>query len=375
MTSQEQTAAELKAAKRAEIAAWKKIVAPYEVSNPKMAVWQIINSMGALIGLWVLMYFTVQTSWLLTIPLAVIAGGLVVRTFIIFHDCGHGSFFKSKRINNIVGYWAGVLTLTSYKHWRWEHAQHHASSGDLDRPSLGEVWTMTVEEYVSSPWFIRATYRVFRNPFVLFGIIPVFLFGVRERFWTKGAKRPEIMSILLTNLGIAAAVTGLIFAFGFWNYFFIHLTVTAVAATAGVWLFYVQHQFEDAYFERHEHWDYTSAALKGSSFYKLPKILQWFTGNIGFHHVHHLSSKIPNYNLEACHNSHELFRSVKPLTFFKSLKSASYRLWDEKEGELVGFKRVREYRREVKEESILEAMAHKLEDATKPIVPVAPSRG
>ncbi|MCL4103656.1 UNVERIFIED_CONTAM: hypothetical protein GTU68_059735 [Idotea baltica] len=330
--------------------------------------------MGALIALWVVMYFTIQISWLLTIPIAIIAGGLVVRTFIIFHDCGHGSFLKSKRANNIVGYWAGVLTLTSYKHWRWEHAQHHASSGDLDRPSPGEVWMMTVQQYDESPKLTRIAYRIFRNPVVLFGIIPVILFAVRERFWSKGAKKNEIISILLTNLGIAVAVAALIWIFGFWNYFFIHLTITTVAATSGVWLFYVQHQFEGAYFERHHHWDYTSAALIGSSFYKLHPILQWFTGNIGFHHVHHLSSKIPNYNLEACHNSHELFRAVKPLTFFSSLKYGSYRLWDEDQKKLVGFKRVREYRTEKKENKLLEAMASKLEDATKPVRPAIPTQ-
>ena len=361
--------ADAKKAKRAEIAAWKKIVAPYEQPSTKKAIWQIINSMGALIALWVLMFFTVEISWLLTIPIAIIAGGLVVRTFIIFHDCGHGSFLKSKRANNIIGYWAGVLALTSYKHWRWEHAQHHASSGDLDRPSLGEVWTMTVKQYDESPKLTRIWYRIFRNPFVLFGIIPVILFAVLERFWTKGAKKNEIISIILTNIGIAFAIAGLIYAFGFWNYFFIHLTITAVASMSGVWLFYVQHQFEDTYFERHHHWDYTSAALEGSSFYKLPRILQWFTGNIGFHHVHHLSSKIPNYNLEACHDSNELFHSVKPLTLFSSLKSATFRLWDEDEKKLVGFKRVREYRTEKKENKLLEAVATKLEDATKPVGP------
>jgi omega-6 fatty acid desaturase (delta-12 desaturase) len=320
---------------------WKSIIAEFQESSTPRAVWQLVNSLGSYALVWALMFFSLKVSWWLTVPLAVIAAGLLVRVFIIFHDCGHGSFFKSRLANDVVGFVTGVLTFTPYHHWRWEHSVHHASSGDLDRRGKGDVWTLTVQEYLNSPRWTRFVYRLARNPVVLFVIAPVFLFVLRERFPSSGAKPRERRSVWLMNFAILAMVSALGYAFGIKEYVVIQLLVTMISGGLGVWLFYVQHQFDGAYWERSEHWDFTAAALQGSSFYRLPKILQWFSGNIGYHHIHHLSPRIPNYNLERCHNSHSVFSQVKPITLFASLKLITYHLWDEQRGKLVSFRQVR----------------------------------
>jgi omega-6 fatty acid desaturase (delta-12 desaturase) len=327
------------------VAEWKQIVACFQEPSASRAIWQIVDSFGSYALLWVLMYWTVAISWWLTIPLAALAGGLLVRIFIIFHDCGHGSFFKSRLANDITGFIAGVLTFTPYYHWRWEHSLHHGASGHLDRRGTGDIWTLTVQEYLESSRGKRFAYRLARNPMVLFVIAPVFLFVVRERFPSPKASARERRSVWWMNLAILTMAAGLSLVFGLKAYLLIQLVVLMTAGSVGVWLFYVQHQFEDAYWERGEEWDYTTAALQGSSFYKLPRILQWFSGNIGFHHIHHLSPRIANYNLERCHNFHPLFRNVKPLTLFESLKSMNFRLWDEQGRRLVSFRRLRELRR------------------------------
>lgn len=320
---------------------WKKIVAPFTKPSASRASWQVFNSIGGYLALWVLMFFTVSLSFWLTVGIALIAGALLVRVFIIFHDCGHGSFYRSRRANDVVGFISGVLTFTPYRHWRWEHSVHHGAAQDLDRRGTGDVWTMTVEEYLSASFWKRTAYRTMRNPLVLFLIAPLYLFVVRERFWTSGANQRQKRSVLFTNLGILlVAVLGSL-VFGFQTYAILQLCAIGVSSTVGVWLFYVQHQYEGVYWEREEDWDYTSAALEGSSFYKLPRVLQWFSGNIGFHHIHHLSSRIPNYHLERCHDSHEIFRSIEPLTFWAGFKSLSFRLWDEEERKLVGFRAIR----------------------------------
>ncbi|MDB4538224.1 fatty acid desaturase, partial [Akkermansiaceae bacterium] len=267
---------------------WKKIVAPHAKPSTPRAIWQVLNSIGLYLALWVAMYFTVEISYALTFALAVIGGGLLIRIFIIFHDCGHGSFLKSKKANHIIGFICGLFTFTPYFHWRWEHSVHHSASGDLDRRGTGDVWTMTVEEYLSSSRPKRLAYRLIRNPLVLFLLAPVFLFVIRERFPTKGASKRDHNSVLWMNLAIVTLAIVLISIFGWAHYLFIQFTTINIAAMGGVWLFYVQHQYEGVYWEREEDWDYTAAALEGSSFYKLPKVLQWFSGNIGFHHIHHL---------------------------------------------------------------------------------------
>ena len=324
------------------IAEWKHIVLQCQKPSTGRAVWQITNTLVPYALLWYLMYLALQISFWLVIPLAVLAGAFLIRVFIIFHDCGHGSYFKSRRANDILGFITGMLTFTPYYHWRWEHSIHHATAGHLDKRGTGDIWTMTVQEYLESSRWKRVGYRLARNPFVLFVVGPAYLFLVSQRFPSSKANQRERRSVHWMNLAILGMAAGLSAIYGLVPYLLIQSIVMGVAGSAGVWLFYVQHQFEGVYWERSNEWDYTAAALQGSSFYKLPKILQWFSGNIGFHHIHHLSSRIPNYNLERCHKAHPLFQTVKPITFFSSLKSFTFRLWDEENRKLVGFRRLRQ---------------------------------
>ncbi len=328
------------------IGEWKKIVARFQKPSLPRALWQVANTLLPYAALWVLMYWSLSVSYLLTLGLAVVAGLTLVRVFIIFHDCGHGSFFKSRRANDVLGFFTGMLTFTPYGHWTWQHAVHHQTSGDLDRRGEGDIWTLTVKEYLeSSPWR-RFVYRVARNPLVMFALGPLILFYFYQRIPSPRAKGRDRRSVLWMNLAVVGMVGGLMWLLGWKEYLMIQVPVTLVAGAAGIWMFYVQHQFEDVYWEHREEWDYTTAALEGSSFYKLPRILQWFTGNIGFHHIHHLSSRIPNYHLEKCHHSHPLFYNVKPITLRDSLKCASLRLYDEESRQLIGYRRLREIRRE-----------------------------
>ncbi len=326
---------------RVDTGEWKRIVAEFQKPSTGRAVWQIVNTLGPYGLLWYLAYLSMAVSWWLTVPLAMLAGAFLVRVFIIFHDCGHGSFFKSGRANDLVGFIAGVLTFTPYYHWRWEHSIHHASAGDLNKRGIGDVWTMTVQEYLESSRWKRFAYQLARNPGVLFIIGPFVLFVIQQRFPSAQANPRERRSVHWMNLTILGMAAALSLIYGLAGYLLIQMTALAVAGGAGVWLFYVQHQFEGVYWERSEEWDYTTAALQGSSFYKLPKVLQWFSGNIGFHHIHHLSSRIPNYNLERCHRSHPMFRDVKPVTLISSLKSFTLRLWDERLKKLVGYRDIR----------------------------------
>ena len=324
-------------------AVWREIVTQYQTPSSWRALWQIGNTVIPYGVLWYLMFRSLTVSWWLTIPLAVLAGAFLVRVFIIFHDCGHGSFLKSQRANELVGFLAGMLAFTPFHHWRWEHAIHHASAGDLDRRGTGDVWTMTVQEYLESSRWKRLAYKLARNPVVLFGIAPLYLFLIRQRFPSAAANKRERHSVYAMNAALLGMALGLSAVFGIKAYLLIQLVVMAVAGSAGVWLFYVQHQFDGVYWERSEAWDFTTAALQGSSFYKLPRILQWFSGNIGFHHLHHLSSRIPNYNLEKCHEAHPLFQRVRSITLLSSLKSFTFRLWDEHERKLVGYRGLKEF--------------------------------
>lgn len=327
-------------------AKWKAIVAKYQTPSTWRALWQIINTLVPYALLWYLMYLCLPISRWLIVPLAILAGAFLVRVFIIFHDCGHGSFFKSRLANDFVGLLSGILTLTPYYHWRWEHAIHHGSAGDLDRRGTGDVWTMTVQEYLESSRWKRFSYRLARNPVILFVIAPMFLFMVRQRFSSSKASPRERHSVYAMNLAVLGVAVAGSWVFGVWTYLLIQSIIVMVAGGAGVWLFYVQHQFEGVYWERGEDWDYVAAALRGSSFYKLPRVLQWFSGNIGFHHIHHLSPRIPNYYLEKCHQADPLFQQVKPTTLLTSLKSFSFRLWDEPQKRLVGYRRLRQLRKQ-----------------------------
>src|SRR2546421_1134801 len=334
---------------QADLAAWKETVTQYQKPATWRALWQIVNTLGPYSVLWYLMYRSLAVSWWIVAPLAILAGAFLVRVFIIHHDCGHGSFFKSRKANNVLGFITGALTFTPYHHWRWEHALHHASSGDLDRRGTGDIWTLTVQEYLESSCWKRFAYRLARNPFVLFVLAPLFVFLVKHRFPDAKASLRERSSVYWTNLAVLGMAIGLSCLCGIKAYLFIQLTVLLVAGSAGLWLFYVQHQFDGGYCEGGSDWDYTAAALQGSSFYKLPRILQWFTGNIGYHHIHHLSARIPNYNLERCHQADPLFQQVKPLGLFSSFKSLSFRFWDEANRKLVGYRHLRELRKQRKQ--------------------------
>jgi omega-6 fatty acid desaturase (delta-12 desaturase) len=309
----------------------------YQKSDWRKSTWQIINSVIPFLTIMIAMYWSLQYSYLITLILAIPAAGFMVRIFIILHDCGHGSFFKSKRINNIVGGIAGLITYVPYNQWRYDHAVHHATCSDLDRRGIGDVWTLTVSEYTALPAWKKLLYRLYRNPFVLFVLGPLYMVLINNRLPTRGAKKREKRSVYMTNLGLLLIIATMSFTIGIKAYIMIQLPVMIIAWSAGIWLFYVQHQFEDVYWETHEQWDYYDAAMSGSSFYKLPIILQWFTGNIGFHHVHHLSSRIPNYNLQTCHEDIEEFKNIKPVTFWSSLKLMKLSLWDEKSRNLISF--------------------------------------
>ena len=334
----------------ADKSAWQSAVRQFQQPSTWRALVQIANTFVPYALLWCLMYLSLGVSWWLAVPLAIVAGGFLVRIFIIFHDCGHGSFFKSQRANDVLGFVAGILTLTPYYQWRWEHAIHHGTAGHLDKRGTGDVWTMTVQEYLESSRWKRFSYRLARNPIVLLLIAPLFLFVIVQRIpSTKG--RRERRSVWWMNFAVACYAATMSWIFGIKAFVLLQLIVTMVAGAAGVWMFYVQHQFEDAYWERGENWNYTAAALQGSSFYKLPRILQWFSGNIGFHHIHHLSPRIPNYNLQRCHDADPIFKRVRPITFGASLRSLTLRLWDERTKKLAGYGLMRQRRREQRAEA------------------------
>jgi len=324
---------------------WKQAVTSHQEPVLRKSVWQVINTLIPYLTLCGVMIWSLDVSYWLTLAVAVAAGGFLIRIFIIFHDCGHGSFFRSQRANHFWGFVTGVLTFTPYHQWRQKHALHHATSGDLDRRGTGDIWTLTVQEYFEAPRWKRLAYRLFRNPFVLFVLLPLYLFLIHQRFPSPAVGRRERLGVHWTNGALLLIAIAMSMTIGIKAYLLIQLPVMMITGTVGLWLFYVQHQFEGVYWKRREHWGFAEAALHGSSFYKLPRILQWFSGNIGFHHIHHLSPRIPNYNLEKCHQADPLFQSVKPITLVSSLRSFTYRLWDEQRGKLIGYRHLRELRR------------------------------
>ncbi|MFN3982453.1 MAG: fatty acid desaturase [Caldilinea sp.] len=320
---------------------WRQIVAKYQQPDARKSIWQIVNSFGGLFLFWVLMYFSLNVGYWLTLLLAIPAAGFAVRIFIIQHDCGHGSFFKSRKANDSTGIVCSLFTLTPYRFWRKSHAIHHAHHAELEERGIGDVWTLTVDEYLAAPWWKRAVYRVFRNPLFLFGVAPAVNFLILTRFPVGGEREwrsGERESVLYTNLALAGLFAIFIAWIGVVPVLAIFLPTVVIAAAVGTWLFYVQHQFERTYWEHTPEWDYTLAAMHGSSYYRLPKVLQWFTGNIGFHHIHHLSPRIPNYNLERCHEENPLMQRVVQLTLWTSFKTTSLALWDEEKRRLVTFR-------------------------------------
>ena len=325
---------------------WRKILQVYQTPDLMRSIWQVINSIIPYLLLWYAMYWSLSISYWLTLLLAIPTAGFLVRTFIIFHDCGHGSFFESRTANDALGILTGLLSFTPYYEWRHSHAIHHATAGNLDRRGTGDVLTLTVEEYVALPWWKKAGYRIMRNPVIMFTVGSFFVFTIGHRFPRKRSGKRERASVIWTNFALLGIITRLILLIGWREYLLVQVPIMFFAASAGVWLFYVQHNFDRSYWERKENWEFIKAGLHGSSYYQLPAILQWFTGNIGFHHIHHLAPRIPNYKLPACHAENELFQ-VKPLTIRSSLRSLKLRLWDEQARKMVGYEGIKQYRQSV----------------------------
>ncbi|GED67910.1 fatty acid desaturase [Brevibacillus reuszeri] len=339
---------------QSNIAHLKKNVAPFEKTDTKSSIRQLINTIGPLLLLWYGAYLSLSVSYWLTLPLTIIAAGFMIRTFIIFHDCCHQSFFASRTANDILGIITGVLTLCPYEQWKNAHSIHHATSGNLDKRGVGDIWIMTVDEYLAAPWWQKIAYRIYRNPFVMFGIGPIFVFVFQYRFNRKGARRRERLNNYLMNVLIVGTYGLMIWAIGWKAVLLIQGPIFYISGVMGIWLFYVQHQFEDSYFENEDQWSYVKAAVEGSSYYKLPKVLQWLTGNIGFHHVHHLSPKVPNYNLEKAHNETPPLQMATTITFANSLVALRFRLWDEQGKRFVSFKELKQMLTD--KESIMNAL-------------------
>ncbi len=322
---------------REKTAQLRKFVAPFEKADVKSSVRQLMNTIPPFILAWFLAYQALDVSIWLTLALSVVAAAFVIRTFIIFHDCTHGSFFKNKKANAVVGTITGIMTLFAYEKWKREHSIHHASSGNLDKRGVGDIWVMTIEEYVEASKWERFKYRMYRNPLVMFGFGPLFLVLISSRFNRKDARKKERNNTYLINISLVVIYSLLIWAIGWQAFLIVQGTTMFVAGAFGIWLFYVQHTFEDSYFEDENEWDYVKAAIEGSSYYQLPKVLQWVTGNIGFHHVHHLSPRVPNYNLEKAHDSTPPLKQATTIDIKSSLKSLRYKLYDAKNKTFVTF--------------------------------------
>ena len=316
-------------------------LAPYEKAELSKSIWQIINTIIPFLLLWYLAYKSLSLSYFITFLLIIPTAGLLIRIFIIFHDCCHMSFFKNKRANEIVGTITGILTLFPYKQWRHDHNVHHATSGNLNKRGVGDIWVMTVEEYQKASVRQRFAYQFYRNPFVLFILGPFYLILISNRMNRKKARMKERLDTYLTNVAIVCLYGIMCWLIGWQSFLMIQGPIVFIASALGVWLFYIQHHFEDSYFEEEPEWDYVKAAVEGSSFYKLPKWAQWITGNIGYHHVHHLSPRVPNYYLEDVHNNNSELNSVPIITVRRSLKALRYRLWDERNKQFISFQDIK----------------------------------
>lgn len=322
-----------------------KSVKPFTNANHRKSTIQLINTLPPLFLSWVLAYLSFAFSIWLSLGLSIIAAGLLVRTFIIFHDCTHGSFYQNKKKNNLLGTITGILTLFPYEKWKREHAIHHASSSNLDKRGIGDIWVMTVDEYEAASKWKQVTYRLYRNPFVMFGLGPLYLVLFTNRINVKGAKKREKRNTYLINIVILLYFAVLIATQGTGAFLLIHGISLYLAASLGIWLFYIQHTFEDSYFEEESEWNYVKAAVDGSSYYQLPKLLQWLSGNIGYHHVHHLAPRVPNYNLEEAHESTPPLQHATTITLKTSLDSLRYRLYDPNQKAFITFK---EFKRQQK---------------------------
>jgi omega-6 fatty acid desaturase (delta-12 desaturase) len=316
---------------------WHKFLAPYARPRLGRSLLELATSVVPYLALSVLMYQALNVSYLLALALAIPTAGFLVRTFVVFHDCTHGSLLPSRRANAYVGAVLGFFVLAPFRRWRHDHAVHHASSGDLERRGVGDVLTLTVSEYRGRTPRGRLAYRLIRHPLVMFGFGPVFAMIVGPRMATR-AQRPRMRhSVLGTDVALAAVIGGLCWWIGWQSFLLVWAPPALMAGSAGIWLFYVQHQFEDAYWQSAPGWNYSDAALRGSSYLRLPKVLQFFSGNIGLHHVHHLNARIPNYNLQRAHDENPIFGDVPVLSLWDGLRSVKLKLWDEDSGKMVTF--------------------------------------
>ena len=312
----------------------------YKTPSLKKSIFQIANTFIPYVALWLLLIYSLSVSYWLTGFLMVLAAGFLVRLFIIFHDCGHGSFFKSTTANRIVGIFFGILAFTPYDKWHKMHLHHHATVGNLDKRGMGDVWTMTRKEFESGSRLKKLEYRLYRNPFVMFGIGSLYVFLIQNRLTRKWMTKKEKLNVYFTKLRFVDFFIIMGLTIGFLPFIVLQLGILYIAAIAGLWLFYLQHQYEEVAWYSNDKWNFRKVAMEGSSFVKFPKLLQWFSGNIGFHHIHHVNATIPNYNLETCYKENEIFNTVKPVKFLASLRTLRLRLWDEDLQKLVSFKQL-----------------------------------
>jgi omega-6 fatty acid desaturase (delta-12 desaturase) len=320
---------------------WREVLAPFAVPCMRRGLLSVATSALPYLALCVVMYLTLSVSHLLTLALAIPAAGFLVRVFVVFHDCAHGSLLPSKRANNVVGTVLGLFVLSPFRRWRHDHAVHHATSGDLDRRGVGDVITLTISEYRARSRKGRVGYRLIRNPLVMFGFGPVIAMVIGPRIVARGTRRRMRNSVLGTDVALVVLVGGVCWLIGWQAFLLVWAPSALLAGSVGIWLFYVQHQFEDAYWQSSAEWSYADAALRGSSYLKLPTVLRFFTGNIGLHHVHHLNARIPNYNLPGAHEASPLFAAVPTLSLWDGLRSVRLKLWDEQAGRLVTFAQAR----------------------------------
>jgi omega-6 fatty acid desaturase (delta-12 desaturase) len=330
--------------RRLDAGSWRESLAPYAKPDLRRSVFDVATSVVAYLALTAAMYAALDVSLLLVCVFAVPAAGFLVRTFVVFHDCAHGSFLPWRRANHWLGIACGLLVYSPFHSWRHEHAVHHASAGDLDRRGRGDVETLTVAEWVALSRPKRLAYRTFRNPLVMLGLGPIWALMIAPRLVPRWARARFGRAIIATNIALAALLAGLCAFVGWRAVLVVQLPTAMLAGAVGIWMFYVQHQFEDVYWERKEDWSYAAAALRGSSYLMLPSVLQFFTGNIGLHHVHHLSARIPNYNLQRAHDENPVFHDVPRLTFWDGVRALGLKLYDEDRGRMVTFREARHVR-------------------------------
>jgi len=319
--------------------AWTATLKKFEGAVDWRARIQLVDTILPYLALFFAMLILARAKvspWIV-LALSLPAGGFLTRSFIIFHDCCHGSYLASRKLNDLLGRALGLLVFTPFADWRRSHGIHHVTAGNLDRRGLGDVWTMTVGEYEASTRFERLRYRLYRNPLVLFVLGPFFIFVVTNRFPSRGAKGAQLRDLILHDTALVAIAAGLSLAFGLLPYLFVQGSILLAGGMVGIWMFYVQHQFDPSYWRHGEGWSFFDAAMEGSSWYRLPPALQWITGNIGLHHVHHLAPRIPNYRLQACLDAIPELRLKNNLGIVRSLRSISLNLWDEAAGGLISF--------------------------------------